>query len=56
MGLKIYGYDGYSPNFFVMDTDYVTYSMVYACEREPSLWIMSRTRELDQDILDRLNE
>ena len=45
------------PNYLVMDTDYETYSMVYACEPNSIafLWILSRTPTLDQATLDSLN-
>ena len=45
------------PNYLVMDTDYETYSMVYACEENSMafLWILSRTPTLDADILASLN-
>ena len=44
-------------NYLVVDTDYDTYSMVYACEPDDMqfLWILSRTPKMDQDLLDRLN-
>ena len=45
------------PNYFILDTDYVSYTMVYACESSDSalLWIMSRTPTMDKALLDKLN-
>ena len=45
------------PNYKIMDTDYDTYALVYACEPDEIayLWILSREPTLDQDIIDSLN-
>ena len=50
-----------SANYNVLDTDYVTYTLVYQCAmskdekvKEEVAWILSRTRTLDQSIIDKL--
>ena len=55
--VSFFGQKFTEPNYLVMDTDYDTYAMVYACEPNDMayLWILSRTPTLDQDILDSLN-
>ena len=46
------------PNYFVLDTDYDTYSVVYSCSNINDLltfemmWILSRTPTLSQEALD----
>ena len=48
---------GGSANYYVLDTDYETYTLVYSCNsmQTPMLWILARTPTLDQDLIDRLN-
>ena len=43
-------------NYKVLDTDYETYSMVYACESDSMtfFWILSRTPELDSAVMEEL--
>jgi hypothetical protein len=50
-----------SANYNVIDTDYLTYTLVYQCamnkdgkEKEEVAWILSRTRTLDQSLIDNL--
>ena len=45
------------PNYFIMETDYTSYSMVYACEANEIayLWILSREPTLAQATIDTLN-
>ena len=45
-------------NYQIMDTDYERYSVVYHCteaEQFPYLWILSRTPQMDQELLDQLH-
>ena len=55
--VSFFGQQFDEPNYLIVDTDYETYSMVYACEPNDMqyLWILSRTPTLDQGILDSLN-
>ena len=40
------------PNYLILDTDYDSYSMVYSCgNNDPILWILSRTPELDDTVV-----
>ena len=41
-----------TPNYQIIDTDYETYSIIYAChDNEYFLWIMSRTPTMDEATL-----
>ena len=43
-----------TPNYQIIDTDYETYSIIYACHANSAknfLWIMSRTPTMDQAVL-----
>lgn len=50
-------------NYWIIDTDYVNYSIVYGCLNmaddegsKRSAWILSRTRILKQSILDKIDD
>ena len=52
---------GNSTNYNVIDTDYTTYSLVYSCSlsffgivKTEVAWILSRSRTLDQTIINNL--
>ena len=48
-------------NYKIIETDYETYSLVYACsdigeKTVPQLWILARENTLDQAVIDKLNK
>ena len=43
------------PNYFILDTDYDSYSLVYGCEDIQYFWILSRTPTMEQDMINKLN-
>lgn len=52
-----FGQDVDEPNYLVVDTDYTTYSVVYACDFGFTyLWFLSRTPTVDDEQMDRYNE
>ena len=44
-------------NFWVLDTDYNTYALVYTCytDQTPDLWILSKAQTMDQSTIEGLN-
>ena len=58
--VSFFGQEFDQPNYKVIDTDYVSYSMVYNCvENDPTnttyFWILSRTPTMSADKLNELN-
>ena len=54
--VSFFGQEFTEANYKVFDTDYDSYSMVYACEPDSKafFWILSRTPTMDQDLYDSL--
>ena len=47
-----------TPNYQIIDTDYETYSVVYACHEDDMqyLWFLARTPEISDDLLNKMIE
>ena len=54
--MSFFGSEEDHPNYVVVETDYVSYTVVYSCgtdDYDVALWLMSRTPTVDDEMLDR---